>query len=113
VHSTERRVTQDKLKQLIVPIDERVAASRQALERRDDQAARGTGGGAQAATLAAKIEALKQRKRLDEGFQAPRLACGQAQLSLTDPESRAMKRGKGRGPAVCDHGQTAVDSNTS
>ena len=110
VHSKERNFTQDQLKKLIVQIDERVDAYLKELERRDDQAARGTGGGAPAETLAAKIEALTQRKLLDAGVQAPLRARGQAQLALTDPESRAMKRGNGRGTAVCYNVQTAVDS---
>jgi transposase len=110
VTSKERTFTPDKLKKLIGQIDERVDAYLNELERSDDQDARGTGGGAQADTLAAKIEALKQRKLLDEGFQAQLLSRGQAPRSLADPESRAMKRGTGRGTAVCSHVQTAVDS---
>jgi transposase len=109
VNSKERNFTPDKLKKLIVQIDERVDAYLKELERSDDQEERGTGGGAHAETLAAKIEALKQRKLLSEGFQAPLLSRGQEQLSLTDPESRSMKRGKGRGTEVCYNVQTAVD----
>jgi transposase len=70
VNSKERHCTRDKLKQLIVQIDERVAAYLNALERSDDQEGRGTGGGAHAEALGAKSEALKQRKLLSEGFQA-------------------------------------------
>jgi transposase len=110
VNSKERNFTPDKLKKLIVQIDERVDAYLKELERSDDQEERGTGGGAHAETLAAKIEALKQRKLLYEGFQAQLLSRGQEQLSLTDPESRSMKRGKGRGTEVCYNVQTAVDS---
>jgi hypothetical protein len=64
VHSQERHFTPDKLTKLSVPIDARVDAYLTALERRDDQEARGTGGGARAETLAAKVEALKQRQLL-------------------------------------------------
>jgi transposase len=110
VNSKERSFTQGKLKKLIVQIDERVAAYLKALEHSDDQEERGTGGGARAEALAAKIEALKQRKLLYEGFQAQLLCCGQAQLSLTDPESRAMRRGKGRGTGIGYNVQTAVDA---
>ena len=67
-------------------------------------------GGAAAENLQAKIEALQQRKLLYEGFQAQLEVSGEAQLSLTDPESRAMKLGQGRGTEVCDNVQTAVDS---
>jgi transposase len=110
VNAKERNVTQDTLTKLRAQLDERVEADRKALARGDDQAARGTGGGAQAEALEAKIEALKQRKRRDEGFQAQLLSTSQEQRSVTDPESRAMKRGKGRGTEVCDNVQTAVDA---
>src|SRR4029434_6951480 len=66
--------------------------------------------GAVAEHLQAKIEGLQQRKHLYEGFQAQLEASGATQLSLTDPESRAMKLGKGRGTEVCYNAQTAVDS---
>jgi hypothetical protein len=35
---------------------------------------------------------------------------GQDQLSLTDPDRRAMKGGNGGGTAVCYHVQTAVEA---
>ena len=91
-------------------IDERVDAYLKELERSDDQDHRGTVGGAHAEALAAKIAARKQRKLRYEGFQAQLRSSGQAQRSLTDPESRAMKRGKGRGTEVCYNVQTAVDA---
>jgi hypothetical protein len=59
--------------------------------------------------LQTKIEALKQRQLLYEGFQRQLEASGQGQLSLTDPESRSMKLGKGRGTEICYNVQTAVD----
>jgi hypothetical protein len=42
-------------------------------------------------------------------LQAPLEARGAPQLSRTAPESRALQRGKGRGPDVGDNVQTAVD----
>jgi transposase len=110
VNAKERNFTKDKLTKLIVQIDERVEASLKELDRSDEQDDRGTVGGAHAEALAAKIEALKQRKRRDEGFQAQLLSSGQEQLSWTDPESRTMKRGQGRGTEVCANVQTAVDA---
>jgi transposase len=110
VHAQERTFTPDKLKKLSVQIDARVDASLTALARSDDQEEQGTRGGAHAAALAAKIAALKQRKLRDEGCQEQLRASGQAQLSLTAPESRALKRGTGRGTDVCDNVQTAVDA---
>jgi hypothetical protein len=110
VNAQERPCTQAKRTQLLAPIDERVAASRKELARRDDQEERGTGGGPPAAALEAKIAALKQRKLLSEGCQAQLRSTRQAHLSLTAPESRAMHRGTGRGPAVCDNVPTAVEA---
>lgn len=101
VNATERNFTKDKLTKLLAQIDERIATYLKELDRRDAQDDRGTVGGAQTEALAAKIEARKQRKLLYEGFQAPLLSSSQDPLSLTDPESRAMKRGKGRGTEVC------------
>lgn len=110
VNAKERNFTPDKLTKLLAQIDERVTAYLKELERSDDQDNRGPVGGAHAEALAAKIAALKQRKLLYEGFQTQLRSSGQAQLSLTDPESRAMKRGKGRGTEVCYNVQTAVDA---
>jgi len=103
VNATERHCTQAKRTKLLAQIDERVEAYLKELDRGDDQDDRGTVGGAQAEALEAKIEALKQRKLRYEGFQAPLLSTSQAQLSLTAPESRALKRGQGRGTEVCSN----------
>jgi transposase len=110
VNAKERNFTQDKLTKRIVQIDEHIAAYLKELDRSDTEEDRGTGGGAHAEALATKIEALKQRKLLYEGFQAQLHSRSQEQLSLTDPESRSMKLGKGRGTAVCYNVQTAVDA---
>jgi transposase len=110
VHARARNFTTARLTTLRAPIAERVAADLKALDARDAQADQGPVGGAQTEALAATSEALKQRKLRDEGFQAPRLSSRQAPRSWTDPERRALQRGKGRGPEVCDHVQTAVDA---
>lgn len=110
VNSKERNFTREKLKKLLKQIDERVEAYLNELDHRDDQDDASRVGSAQAADLEAKIEALKQRKLLYEGFQAQLEASGEQQLSLTDPESRSMMLGKGRGTEVCYNVQTAVDS---
>jgi transposase len=70
VNAKERNFTQDKLTKRIVQIDAHIAAYLKELDRSDTEEDRGTGGGAHAVALAAKIEALKQRKLLSEGFQA-------------------------------------------
>jgi transposase len=110
VNSKERNFTRDKLQRLLGQIDQRVEDYLAELDRRDTHEDAGTPGGAVAENVQAKIEALQQRKLLYKGFQAQLEASGEEQLSLTDPESRAMKLGKGRGTEVCYNVQTAVDS---
>jgi transposase len=110
VNAKECHFTPDKLNKLLAQIGERVEAYLKELACQDTQKDVGTSGGAVAEHLQAKIEALQQRKLLYAGFQAQLEASGVAQRSLTDPESRAMQRGKGRGIEVCYHVQTAVDS---
>jgi Transposase DDE domain len=60
--------------------------------------------------LQAKSAALQYRQRFSTDLQAPLEARGATPLSRMEPESRAMKLGKGRGTEVCDNVQTAVDS---
>jgi transposase len=110
VNAKERNFTQDKLAQLLQQIDQRVTVYLQELDGQDHQDDAGTPGGAVAENLQAKIEALQHRKLLYTDLQAQLEASGETQLSLTDPESRAMKLGKGRGIEVCYNVQTAVDS---
>lgn len=110
VNAKERNFTQDKLARLLQQIDQRVEGYLQDLDGQDQQDDAGTPGSAVAANGQAKIEALQHRKLLYTDLQAQLEASGETQLSLTDPESRAMKLGKGRGTEVCYNVQTAVDS---
>ena len=110
VNSKGRNFTREKLRKLLQQIDERVERYLEELDRSDDEDEAGTPGGARSQDLQAKIEALKERKVLYEGFRARLESGGEEQLSLTDPESRSMKLGKGRGVEVCYNVQTAVDS---
>jgi transposase len=110
VNAKERNFTPDKLAKLLQQIDQRVEGYLQELDGQDHQDEAGTPGGAVVDNLQAKIEALQQRKRFYTDLQAQLEASGATQLSLTDPESRAMKLGTGRGTEVCDNVQTAVDS---
>jgi transposase len=102
VNAKERNCPQDKLTKRLVQIDAPIAASLKELDRRDTEEDRGTGGGAHAAALAAKIAARTQRKLRSEGLQAQRRSPSQEQRALTAPESRAMQRGTGRGTQGCD-----------
>jgi transposase len=110
VNAKARNFTPDKLTKLLAQIDQRIEGYLQDLDGQDSQDDAGTPGGAVADQVQVKIEALQQRKLLYTELQAQLEACGETQLSLTDPESRAMKLGKGRGIEVCYNVQTAVDS---
>jgi transposase len=110
VNAKERNFTQDKLNKLIAQIDERVEAYLKDLDGQDHEDDAGTPGGAVVDNLQAKIEALQHRKLLYADLQAQLEASGETQLSRTDPESRAMMLGKGRGTEVCYTVQMAVDS---
>jgi hypothetical protein len=110
VNAKERNFTQDKLAQLLQQIDQRVTGYLQELDGQDHQDEAGTPGGAVADNVQGKIAALQQRKLFYTDLQAQLETSGETQLSLTDPESRAMKLGKGRGTEVCYNVQTAVDS---
>ena len=110
VNAKERNFTPAKLAKRLQQIDQRVEGYLQELDGQDHQDEAGTPGGAVADNLQAKIEALQQRKLFYTDLQAQLEASGATQLSLTDPESRAMKLGKGRGTEVCYNVQTAVDS---
>jgi transposase len=110
VHAQERHLTQSTLQRLLPPIEAHIEGSLKALERGDTEEAQGTSGGARAEPLQATMAELKERQRLDQAFQEQLLASGEAQLSRTDPDSRAMKLGNGRGTEGCDNVHTAVDS---
>jgi transposase len=110
VNAKERNFTSDKLKNLLQQIDQRVEAYLKDLDGQDNEEDAGTPGGAVVEHLQAKIEVLQQRKRLYADLQSQLEASGETQLSRTDPESRAMILGKGRGTEVCYNVQMAVDS---
>jgi transposase len=109
VNAKAHNCTSDKRKHRLQQIDQRVEGSLQALDGQDHQDDAGPPGGAVAAHVQAKIEALQHRKLLSTDVQAQWEASGETQCSLTDPERRAMQLGKGRGTEVCSNVQTAVD----
>ena len=107
VNAKGRHFTQVKLAQLIAPLDARVEGYLKELEAADDHDQAGTPAGARAADLQPKLAALRERRLRYKDLQAALKGSGQAQLSLTDPDSRAMKGGNGGGTAVCYNVQTA------
>ena len=110
VNAKERNFTHSKLQRLFPQIEEHIEVYLKELDRSDNEEDQGTCGGARGEHLQDKIAEFKERKLLYQGFQGQLLASGQEQLSLTDPDSRAMRLGKGRGTEVCYNVQTAVDS---
>jgi transposase len=109
VNAKERHVTQGKLTTLLQQRDQRIEGYLKELDGRDNQDDAGTPGGAVADNVQAKIEALQQRQLRYADLQAQFEASGATQLSRTDPESRAMTLGTGRGTEGCYNVQTAVD----
>jgi hypothetical protein len=70
VNAKARNFTQDKLTKLLQQIDQRVEGSFKELDGQDNHDEAGTPGGAVAATVPAKMEALQQRKLRYAGLQA-------------------------------------------
>ena len=106
VNHRDRNFTQAKLKKDLQRIDER-------LDRYLDQmnAADADESGGKTNTVAglkAKIASLRKRKENLEGHRQRLVDTGEAQLSLTDPDSRSMHAGKGIG--VGYNAQIAVDT---
>jgi transposase len=110
VNAQARHFTPSTLQRLLPQIDAQIEVYLKERERGDTEEEQGTCGGARAKHLQAKMAQLKERTLVYQAFQEPLLVRGQAQLSLTDPDSRAMKLGTGRGTAVCYNVHTAVDS---
>ena len=88
VNSTDRNFTREKLVKMIRSADERLADYLSRLDRTD--AEEDGASGRPAKNLTEKIAALKERKTRHEGMLEELERTGQSQVSLTDPDSRAM-----------------------
>ncbi len=110
VNAKERNFKPDNLQRLIAQIDERVDRYLPDLDQVDTDDDEGTPSSGAVAALQDKIARLRERKLLYQRLQARLVARGEEHLSLTDPESRMMILGKGRGTEVCYNVQTAVDA---
>jgi transposase len=106
VNSTDRNFTREKLKRLIQWADERLADYLVRLDQADgeDGAATGT----PANNLAEKIAVLKQRRGRYADLSQDLERTGESQISLTDPDSRAM--GSYPKVGVGYNAQVAVDA---
>ena len=106
VNHRDRNFTQAKLKRDLQRIDERLDRY---LDQMNEADADDTGGETHAvAGLNAKIALMRKRKETLEGHRQRLVETGEAQLSLTDPDSRSMKAGTGVG--VGYNVQIAVDT---
>jgi transposase/IS5 family transposase len=88
VNSTDRNFTREKLKKLIQWADERLADYLSRLDRADSED--GTTTSAPAKNLAEKIAILKERRGRYAELSQELERTGESQISLTDPDSRAM-----------------------
>ena len=88
VNSTDRNFTREKLVKMIRSADERLADYLSRLDQTD--AEEDGASGRPAKNLTEKIAALKERKTRHEGMLEELERTGQSQVSLTDPDSRAM-----------------------
>src|SRR5512147_954622 len=88
VNSTDRNFTCEKLVTMIRSADERLADYLSRLDRTD--AEEDGASGRPAKNLTEKIAALKERKTRHEGLLKELERSGESQVSLTDPDSRAM-----------------------
>jgi transposase len=113
-NSKGRNYSEAKLKALLAEIENKVRAYLKELDQNDAQeASRATGSQQQlsAAELTEKIAQLKERKKELESLAQDLEKSGGTQVSLTDPDSRAMSMG--RGSTVGYNVQAAVDSKHS
>ncbi len=106
VNSRDRNFTREKLAKFLRDADERLADYLERLDRTD--AEEGPASSARVKTLAAKITSLKQRRIRYTALQAEMERTGESQVSLTDPDSRAMATHPKVG--VGYNAQVAVDS---
>ena len=106
VNHCDRNFTQAKLKKDLQRIDERLDRYLKQMNEADADEA---GGETNAVTgLKAKIASLRKRKETLAGHRQSLVDTGEAQLSLTDPDSRSMQAGKEIG--VGYNVQIAVDT---
>ncbi len=107
VNSRERNFTKAKLDKAMAESDERLARYLKQLDAADADDAEGPGVG-QVDRLQEKIKAIGERRERLEGYRKTLEKSGEDQLSLTDPDARAMHSGSRVG--VGYNIQIAVDT---
>ena len=106
VNNRDRNFTRATLKRDLQRIDDRLERYLEQMNEADANEA--SGGGNSVADLQDKITSIRKRKEILEGHRQKLDETGEAQLSLTDPDSRSMHAGTRVG--VGDNVQLAVDS---
>ena len=106
VNNRDRNFTRATLKRDLQRIDDQLERDLEQMNEADANAA--SGGGNSVADLQDKIASIRKRKETLEGHRQKLDETGEAQLSLTDPDSRSMHAGTRVG--VGDNVQLAVDS---
>ncbi len=91
VNNKDRNFTKASLKKLIKESDERLERYLAELESGDKEE-QGAPGGGHADDLDKKIDAIRQRRDRLEGYLTQLERTGEDQISLTDPDARAMAR---------------------
>ena len=89
VNSRKRNFTKAKLEKALAESDERLSRYLDRLDEADGQDEGGTGGG-EVEHIQEKIAAIQGRRERFEEHRDALAASGEGQLSLTDPDSRAM-----------------------
>ena len=89
VNNKDRNFTRNSLEKFIRAADERLDEYLRRLDEGDVEEG-GTDGGARTKNLAEKIEALRKKRGRYEALLAELERTGESQISLTDPDSRAM-----------------------
>ena len=89
MNSRERNFTKAKLAKALAASDERLSRYLDRLDEADGQDEGGAGGG-EVEHIQEKIAAIQGRRERFEEHRDALAASGEGQLSLTDPDSRAM-----------------------
>jgi transposase len=91
VNNLRRHYTQEQLKELLQQIDRRVEEYLRELEQQDTEA-EGAGGTSTRQQLQDKISQLQGRRQSYQELVSEMEEAGQKEVSLTDPDSRGMKK---------------------
>jgi hypothetical protein len=108
VNSAKRNFTQTQVQEYLAQIEARLASYLQDLDQADQSEGAAQPAKLSATDLPAKIEQLKSRQDKYQGYLQRMEESGQSQLSLTDPDSRAMPKSP-KAP-VAYNAQSVVDS---